>query len=294
MPASAGDDRGVARGHDGDLARRDPATRCPDAGRPSSVDVDPRHLRALDQVDAEVAGGAGVRPRHVVVLGDPAARLIRRPEDRIADVGRDVDDRAQLADLLGREPFGVDPVEPVGVDAPLALADVTQVVRQVHHAALAEQQVVVELLGETLPELQPVLVDGGALVPQVVRADDRGVAGHVPAGQPAPLHDRHVRDPVVPGEVVGRREAMSTATDDDDVVRRLRLGATPQPVGVMRDVPVGAHAQARMRSPVGSQTGSLTTVAGSRSPNHSMRRAMSRRVASSTGSMTLVRQRPTQ
>ena len=80
-----------------------------------------------------------------------------------------------------------------------------EVVGEVDDAALAEQQVVVELLGEALPQLERVLVDRGALVPQVVAADDRRVAGHVPAGQPAPLEDGHVRDPVVLREVVGRR-----------------------------------------------------------------------------------------
>ena len=187
-----------------------------------AVDVDGGHLGALDQVDAEVVGRARVAPRDVVVLGDPAARLVGRAEDRVAHVGRDIDDRAQALDVLGREPFRVDAVESVGVDAAGALADVAQVVGQVHDPALAEEQVVVELLREALPELEGMLVDRGALVPQVVAADDRGVAGHVPAGQPAALDDRHVRDAVVLREVVGRRQPVPAAADDHDVVGRLR------------------------------------------------------------------------
>ena len=172
----------------------------------------------------------------MVVLGDPAARLVGRAEDRVADVGRDVDDRAEALDVLGLEPLGIDAVEPVGVDPSHALADVAQVVGQVHDAALAEEQVVVELLGERLPELEGVLVDGRALVPQVVAADDRGVAGHVPAGQPAALHDRHVRDPVVLREVVGGGEAVPAAADDHDVVGGLWVGVAPEPVGVLGEV----------------------------------------------------------
>ena len=133
------------------LPARIGAARRLDAGDAAAVDVDGGHLGALDQVDAEAVGGPRVAPRDVVVLGDPAARLVRRAEDRVADVGRDVDDRAEALDVLGREPFGVDAVESIGVDAAHALADVAQVVGQVHDAALAEEQVVVELLGERPP-----------------------------------------------------------------------------------------------------------------------------------------------
>ena len=133
----------------------------------------------------------------------------------------------------GVEPFGVDAVQPVGVHPPHALAHVVQVVGQVQHAALAEQDVVVELLRQAFPQLQRVLVDRRALVPQVVRADDRGVAGHVPAGQPAALEHRHVGDAVVLGQVVRRGQAVPAATDDDHVVRTLRFGRAPQHGGRM-------------------------------------------------------------
>ena len=50
------------------------------------------------------------------------------------------------ADVVEVEPLGVDAVEPVRVDPALRLAHLAQVVGQVHHAALAEQDVVVQLL----------------------------------------------------------------------------------------------------------------------------------------------------
>ena len=49
-------------------------------------------------------GAAGETPRDVVVLGDAGARLVGRPEHRVADVVRDVHDRADLLDLVGRRP----------------------------------------------------------------------------------------------------------------------------------------------------------------------------------------------
>src|SRR5690606_17787885 len=45
---------------------------------------------------------------------------------------------------------------------------------------------------------------------------------------PALLQDRHVGDAVLPGEVVGGRQAVAAAAHDDDVVFGLRLGAAPR------------------------------------------------------------------
>src|SRR5215469_3487805 len=53
----------------------------------------------------------------------------------------------------------------------------------------------VELRRQLLPELHGVLVDRGALVPEVVGADDGRVARHIAAGQPAPLQGGDVGDP---------------------------------------------------------------------------------------------------
>ena len=59
----------------------------------------------------------------------------------------------------GVEPLGVDAVELVGLDPAHAVADVLQAVREVEHAALAEQDRVVEVVLEALPQLEGVLVD---------------------------------------------------------------------------------------------------------------------------------------
>ena len=116
------------------------------------------------------------------------------------------------------QPFSVDAVELVRPDAADAFADVTQGVGEVHDAALAEQEVVFELLGQDFPELQGVLVDGRALVPEVVGTDDGGVPGHVAAGQPALFQDRDVGHPVVLGQEVGGGQAVPAAADNHGVV----------------------------------------------------------------------------
>ena len=77
-------------------------------------------------------------------------------------------------------------------DASLALADIRERVGQVDDAALAEQDVEVELRLEAFPELERELVDPGARVPEVVGPDDRGVAAHVAEAKEAALEHRDV------------------------------------------------------------------------------------------------------
>ena len=113
--------------------------------------AEPGDFTVLDDVDAGLVGAAGETPCHVVVFGDSGARLIRRAQHGIANVGGDVDDRAQLLDLVGFDPLGVDAVEFVGLYPSHAVTDVLQGVRQVEHAALAEQDRVVEVVLEPFP-----------------------------------------------------------------------------------------------------------------------------------------------
>src|SRR2546430_16734979 len=82
------------------------------------------------------------------------------------------------------------------------------------------------------PELERVFVDRGALIPQVVRSNDRGVAGHVAARQPASLEHRNIGNAVVLRKVVGGGQAMAAGADDDDLVRAPRLRVAPEMIGM--------------------------------------------------------------
>lgn len=228
QPDHAGQHRAVPSRGQRDPAGGDPAAAGVHRDRPVAGQLDPGDRAVLHEVHPERVGGAGVGPGHVVVLGDAAAPLQGGAGDRVPHAGVGVDDRAELPDLVRVEPLGVHAVEPVGVDPPPALPLVVRVVRQVQHAALAEQDVVVQLLGQALPQPQRVLVDRRALVPQVVGPDDRGVAGHVAAGQPAPLQHRDVGDAVVAGQVVRGGQAVPATADDDHVVVPLRHWVAPQ------------------------------------------------------------------
>jgi hypothetical protein len=153
--------------------------------------------------------------------------LQRGAQDRVAAVRPQIDDRAELLHLAGVQQFGIDVVQAVRVDPSRQFAQVVLVVGQVQDAALAEHDVVVQLLAHGFPELEGVLVKGGAFVPQIVRAHDGGVAPGVAAAQPAALEHGDVGDLVFLGEIVGGGEAVPAAADDDHVVGRLGLRRAP-------------------------------------------------------------------
>ncbi len=87
--------------------------------------------------------------------------------------------------------------------------------------ALREHHVEVELVAQLLVEPQRFGIKAHRARRDVVRPDDRGVARSVAPGEIAFLQHRHARDAVVARQVVGDREAMAAAADDDDVVGRL-------------------------------------------------------------------------
>src|SRR5713226_9266923 len=76
----------------------------------------------------------------------------------------------------------------------------------------------------------------GVALEQVVRPYDRGVAAGIAAAQPALLEHGDVGDAVIPGEIVGGRQTVAAATDDNDVIGRLRIGSPPslRPVRMLR------------------------------------------------------------
>ena len=213
-------------------ARIGPREVCTPVTRPPSTSI-PVTAQSWMMSTPSASARARVAPGDVVVLGDPAARLVGRAEHRVAHVRRRLDDRADLLDAGRVEPLRVDAVEPVRLDPPHALADVVEVVREVEHAALGEEDVVAELLRQPLPELERVLVDRRALVPEVVGADDRRVAAHVAAADPAALEHRDVRHPVARREVVRGRQPVAAAADDHRLVGPPGVGRAPEEVGVL-------------------------------------------------------------
>src|SRR5690349_13545575 len=70
-------------------------------------------------------------------------------------------------------------------------------------------------------------------IPEIVGADDGGVAAGIAAADPALFQDRHIGDAEFLGEVVGGGQPVAAAADDDDVVFALRLRAAPSLLPVL-------------------------------------------------------------
>ena len=197
----------------------------------STAPPTPRRIAVTSQFSMmstpERVGGARIAPGDRVMPGDAAAPLQGGPDHRVAHARLDVERRAEGLRLLARQPFIVDAVEAVRVDMALQALLIMHVVREHHHAALREHDVVVERLRQPLPELHRMVVKRRALVEEVVRADDGGVAPGVAAADPALLQHRDIGDAEFLREIIGGGKPMAAAADDDRVVAGLRLGRTP-------------------------------------------------------------------
>ena len=190
--------------------------------RPPRIAQDARDLAVLDDVDPERIGRARVAPGDRVVARGTAAALQRRAAHRVADVAN-VQRRAEGLGLLGCQPVVVDAGGAVGADVALEHLLVVHGVREHHDPARGEHDVVVEHLGEVAPQLHRVIVERGALLEEVVGADDGGVAAGVAAADPAFFEHRDLAQAVLGGQIVRRSQPVAAAADDERVVGALRL-----------------------------------------------------------------------
>ena len=156
-----------------------------------------------------------------------AGALQRRAVHGITDARIDVEDRAEFLGLFRRQPFVRDTGELIGIDVATESLFVVMIVREQHHAARREHHVVVQLLRQCRPQPMRVSIDALGGLPQIVGADDGGVAAGIAAAEPAFLQHGDVRHAVLLGHVIGGGEPMSAGADDDDVVEALRLGRAP-------------------------------------------------------------------
>ncbi len=171
------------------------------------------------------------------MTGHAAAPLHGGTQYRVAGVFRAIEVRNLVRDLLGIQQLTVHTVEAVGAHATLGIADVLQGVAQVVDATLGEHHVVVQVLGQTFPELHRMLIEMRRLVPQVVGTHNGGVACGVTAAQPTFLDHGHIGDAVFLGQVVSGGQTMPAAADDDHVVDLFRGRRAPHllPVFVMAE-----------------------------------------------------------
>src|SRR6185369_15646513 len=87
--------------------------------------------------------------------------------------------------------------------------------------------VVIEILAQTLPELERMIVDRSTFLEEIVGPDDGRVASGVAATDPPLFKQSHVPDALLFREVIRGAEAMTAAADNDHVVGGLRIGRAP-------------------------------------------------------------------
>ena len=192
---------------------------------PAVLDPDAGDLGLGVDLDAAPGGAAGVAPGDRVVPRDRARRVVEGGQDRVADLVGQVELRAEPPDVVGPDQAGIDAQMLVDLGPPAGGAHGGVGVGEGQVAAGRVEDVEVEVGRQVLKQPHRLVVEAHALGRQVVRADDRGVARGVAAGEPAALQHGHARDAVVAGEIVGGGEPVPAAADDHHVVGRAQLGA---------------------------------------------------------------------
>ena len=228
---------------------------------PAAVGVDAGDLGVLVDVHPVGGGGPGVAPVDRVVPDDAAGRVVERAQDGVPRVRRGVQVRDQALDLVRVDDAGVDALQLVDLGPPAHGAQGRVVVRQREVPAPGEHHVVVQVGGERPVQLHGPVVEADALGGQVVRPQDGRVAARAAAADVPRLQHGDVGDPVVDGQVVGGREAVHAAADDDHVVGVPHRPVRPGPRPLAARQAVAEQAQRRVFSRVAGTSAGFGTAA---------------------------------
>src|SRR5690606_426036 len=170
-----------------------------------------------------------IAPGDRIVACRSGARLHQSADDREPRIGRNVQPRHQPPHGLGtHNQLGVDAFVTHRVAAPREIVELRRRVGEVQDAALREHDVVVEVVGQPLPQLHRMLVEARVLRQQIVRAHDGGVAADIAGAEPPLFENGDIGQAVLLGKVIGGRKPVATSADDHHVVDRLRLGLAPR------------------------------------------------------------------
>ena len=166
---------------------------------------------------------AGEPPDDGVVPDDPARRVVERAEDRIRGSLREVELRAELADLVR-----VDDLESIPRSLFTSARSCIVIIARSECASVRcpcceNIRLKSSSRRQALVELDALAVERRALGRAVVRADDRRVPPGRARADVRAARGRDVLDAVVLREVVRGREAVRAAADDHDVVAALQL-----------------------------------------------------------------------
>src|SRR5579863_3440232 len=236
-----GEHRRMACDSDDDLVGLDVASLRFHATDPVFVHAQARHLAVLNDVDPEAVRAARIAPCHRVMPRNARATLNEPAKNRVACARTRVQHRHEFPDLVELEHFGIDALQADGVGPPLEPVHLMRTVRERQRTVLTQHDVVVQFLAQALVQLQRALEKVRALGIEVVRADGCCVAPGIAASQPALFEHRDIGDAMVLRKVIRRGEALTSATDDDDVIPRFGFAGAPRrrPVAVARQRMLG-------------------------------------------------------
>ena len=120
--------------------------------------------------------------------------------------------------------------------------------RQHHHPARAEHDVIVQLLTQVFVQAACLFVQSRGWVLQVIRSDDCGISTCVAAAQPAFFDHSNILDAIVLAQIVRGRQSVTASTDDDDVITFLGLGASAKRAPILCDSAALRALQQRLSS----------------------------------------------
>jgi len=123
----------------------------------------------------------------------------------------------------------IDTIQTHRVAAPGEAIALGIVVNQVQDTALAEHDVVIQILAQAFPEFHRVFIELRVWIEHIVRAYDSRVAPGVAAADITFFQYRNPGNPVQFRQVVRGRKTVTAATDYDDVILFFGLRITPGP-----------------------------------------------------------------
>ena len=167
-----------------------------------------------------------VSRRHGIVTRRATTRLPKCTKNRVSRPIQ-IDDRHQFLHFGGRNEPRLDTLQLIGMRGALVATDLMLGLRQHHHAARTEHHVIVQVLRHRFVKRPGLFVNRSRGILQIVRADDRRIAPGVPAPKPALLDDRHIGDPEILAQIIGRCQTVTACANDNHVVFPLWLWAGP-------------------------------------------------------------------
>ena len=187
---------------------------------------------SLDQIHSRVRGLAGITPGDRVVPRNAAAVLDEAPVDWEAAIQVDVGDAP--ANRFRTQNFGIDSVHRDGICPAPVDFQFMWAVADGENAPRAEHHIEVDFLAEVFEQPKRMFVECTAFGIEVIRPAHHGVTAGVPAAQVPLFEHGDAADALMPGEVIGRRQAMPSRADDQHIIvfsgLAVRPGARPLPV----------------------------------------------------------------